>query len=119
MNIRDLARKRRHIRLRKKISGTSDMPRLNFFRSLNHIYAQIIDDTTGRTLVFASTLDKAFKEEKGHKGNILMAKKVGSLIASRALQSGITKVVLDKGGFKYHGSVKAFAEAAREGGLKF
>ncbi len=119
MNIRELARKKRHARLRKKVSGTPDMPRLNVFRSLNHIYAQIIDDTTGRTLASASTLDKEFKEEKGHKGNISMAKKVGSLIALRALQGGITRIVLDKGGFKYHGSVKAFAEAAREGGLKF
>lgn len=119
MKIKEIARNRRHIRIRKKVVGTSERPRLSIYRSLNHIYAQIINDTTGHTIVSASTLDKEFKEHKGHKGNLEAAKKVGSLIAERALRSGIKRVVFDRGGYKYHGSIKALADAAREGGLEF
>lgn len=119
MNIKELARQRRHRRLRKKISGTAERPRLSVRRSLNHIYAQIIDDTKGHTIVSASTLDKEFKDEKGHRGNVAMAKKVGQLLASRALRAGIKNIVFDRGGYKYHGCIKALAEAAREGGLEF
>ncbi|MCL4537601.1 MAG: 50S ribosomal protein L18 [Nitrospirae bacterium] len=119
MNIKELARQRRHARLRKKVSGTTEKPRLSVRRSLNHIYAQIIDDTKGYTIVFASTLDKDLKSEKGHKGNVAMAKKVGQLLASKATKAGIKSVVFDRGGYKYHGCINALAEAAREGGLKF
>lgn len=119
MNTKVLARKRRHIRIRKRVFGTPERPRMSIYRSLKHIYAQIIDDTKGHTLMSASTLDKEFKEEKGHKGNVEMAKKVGKAIAERALKAGIKKVVMDRGGYKYHGCVKAFAEAARDAGLEF
>ncbi len=119
MNIKELARKRRHTRIRKKLSGTSDRPRLIVCRCLNHIYAQVIDDTKGFTLASASTLDKDFKEEKMHKGNVSMAKKVGQLLALRAANAGIKKIVFDRGGYKYHGSIKVLAEAARDGGLEF
>lgn len=119
MNIKELARKRRHARIRKRVFGTPERPRLSVFRSLNHVYAQIIDDTKGHTIVSASTLDSEFKDEKGHKGNAVMAKKVGQLIASRAMNAGIKKVVFDRGGYKYHGCIKALADAAREGGLEF
>ncbi|MGB9892363.1 50S ribosomal protein L18 [Thermodesulfovibrio yellowstonii] len=112
-------RDRRRQRIRKKVLGTSERPRLCIFRSLNHIYAQIIDDTKGHTLVAASTLDKELKDLKGHKGNKEFAKKVGELIAERAIKLGITKVVFDRAGYKYHGCVKALADAARERGLQF
>ena len=110
------ARLRRHQRVRAKISGTADCPRLNVFRSLNNIYAQIIDDTKGATLVSASTLDKEFE---GATGNCEAAKKVGLLVAKKALEKGIENVVFDRGGYLYHGRVKALAEAARENGLEF
>lgn len=113
------ARIRRHVRIRKKVSGSAERPRLSVYRSLNHIYVQIIDDSRGNTLVAASTLDKDFNEEKGHKGNVSMAKKVGQLIAKRALEKGLKKVVFDRGGYVYHGRVKALAEGAREAGLEF
>lgn len=119
MNIKELARQRRHKRVRKKVYGTAERPRLSVYRSLNHIYAQLIDDTKGHTLVSASTLDKEFSNEKGHKGNVAMAKKVGKLIAEKAVAAGIKMVVFDRGGYKYHGCIKALAEAAREGGLEF
>lgn len=119
MNIKELARKRRHIRIRKRLLGTPDRPRLTVHRCLNHIYAQVIDDTKGFTLVSASTLDKELKEEKGHKGNVLLAKKVGQLLASRAVNAGIKRVVFDRGGYKYHGCIKGLAEAARDVGLEF
>lgn len=119
MNIKELARQRRHRRLRKKVSGTAERPRLSVRRSLNHIYAQIIDDTKGHTIVSASTLDKEFKDEKGHRGNVAMARKVGQLLASKALRAGIKNIVFDRGGYKYHGCIRALAEAAREGGLEF
>ncbi|WP_028845674.1 50S ribosomal protein L18 [Thermodesulfovibrio thiophilus] len=112
-------RDRRCKRIRKKVFGTSERPRLCIFRSLNSIYAQIIDDTKGHTLVSASTLDKELKQLQGHKGNKEFAKKVGELIAEKAIKLGITRVVFDRAGYKYHGCVKALADAAREKGLQF
>jgi large subunit ribosomal protein L18 len=113
------SKKRRHTRIRKKMLGTPERLRLSVYRSLNHIYAQIIDDTRGATIVSASSLDKELTEEKSHKGNIKTAKLVGELIAKRALEKGIRKIVFDRGGYLYHGSVKALAEATREAGLEF
>jgi len=112
------ARLTRHERIRKRISGTKQRPRLSVYRSLNHIYAQLIDDTEGRTLVSASTLDKEI-EIKGHKDNMEAAKAVGSLLGKRALLKGIKSVVFDRGGYLYHGRIKALADAAREAGLEF
>ncbi|MEW6214584.1 MAG: 50S ribosomal protein L18 [Nitrospirota bacterium] len=112
-------RQRRRKRIRKKVYGTPERLRLSVYRSLNHMYAQIIDDLKGHTIVSASSLDKEFKDNKSHKGNIETAKQVGELIAKRALEKGIKKVVFDRGGYLYHGRVKALAEAAREGGLEF
>ena len=109
-------RLRRHKRIRAKISGTAARPRLDVFRSNANIYAQIIDDEAGVTLLSASTLDKEFE---GYGGNKEAAKAVGAMIAKRALERGITEVVFDRGGYVYHGRVQALAEAAREGGLKF
>ena len=109
-------RKKRHLRIRNHISGTAERPRLNVFRSLAHIYAQVIDDTKGTTLVAASSAEKGFE---GSGGNIEGAKKVGAAIAKKALEKGIKEVVFDRGGYIYHGRVAALAEAAREGGLKF
>ena len=106
----------RHKRVRAKISGTAERPRLNVFRSLSNIYAQIIDDTTGNTIVSASTVEKGFE---GNGGNKEAAKKVGAMIAERAKEKGITEVVFDRGGYVYHGRVKELAEGAREGGLQF
>ena len=110
------ARLRRHARVRGKITGTVQRPRLNVYRSLNHIYAQIIDDVKGVTLVAASSVEKDFGMAGGNKE---AAKKVGELIAKRAAEKGITEVVFDRGGYVYHGRVKELAEGAREGGLKF
>ena len=112
-------RVRRHKRIRKKVFGSPDRLRLSVFRSLNHIYAQIIDDSRGHTIVTASSLDKEFKNEKSHKGNIKTAKLVGALIAKRALEKGLKKIVFDRSGYLYHGSIKALAEASREAGLEF
>ncbi len=109
------ARLRRHRRVRGKISGTAERPRLAVFRSSKHIYAQIIDDVAGVTLASASSMDKGFE---GFGGNIEAATKVGNAVAKKALEKGITNVVFDRGGFVYHGRVKALAEGAREGGLK-
>ena len=109
-------RVKRHNRVRGKISGTAERPRLCVFRSENHIYAQIIDDVAGNTLVSASSVEKGF-EGKG--GNVEAAKKIGATVAERALQKGIEEVVFDRGGYIYHGRVKALAEGAREGGLEF
>ncbi len=109
-------RMKRHKRVRSKISGTPEMPRLNVFRSEANIYAQIIDDTKGVTLVSASSLDKAVE---GYGGNIAAATAVGKLVAERAKAKGIETVVFDRGGYLYHGRVKALAEGAREGGLQF
>jgi len=111
------ARKKRHFRLRRKLVGTAEKPRLNVFRSLNHIYAQIIDDERGATLVAAGSLDKDLGLEYG--GNIEAAKAVGGAIARKALEKGIKKVVFDRGGYIYHGRVAALAAAAREAGLEF
>ena len=110
------ARLKRHKRVRSKISGTAERPRLNVFRSNTNIYAQIIDDINGVTLASASSLDK---EITGNGGNKEAAKEVGKLAAKRALDKGITEVVFDRGGYVYHGRVKELAEGAREGGLKF
>ena len=110
------ARLRRHNRVRKNISGTAERPRLNVFRSLNNIYAQIIDDVKGVTLVSASSMDKGFD---GYGGNIEAAKAVGKAVAEKALAAGIKQVVFDRGGYVYHGRVAALAEGAREGGLEF
>jgi len=111
------ARVKRHLRVRKKIVGTTERPRLNIFRSSKHMYAQIIDDTNGVTLVSASTNDKAAKIENG--GNIEAARQIGTLIAQRAKEKGIDKVVFDRSGYLYHGRVQALADAAREAGLEF
>lgn len=112
-------RQSRHKRIRKKVMGTEQRMRLSVFRSLNNIYAQIIDDTKGHTVVSASSLDGPVKELKQHKGNINTAKEVGALIAKKAMEQGIKKVVFDRGGYLYHGRVKALAEAAKESGLEF
>ena len=109
-------RMKRHQRVRGKISGTPERPRLSVFRSENHIYAQVIDDVAGNTLVSASTVEKAFE---GNGSNCEAAKKIGKLVGKRALEAGITEVVFDRGGRIYHGRVQALAEGAREGGLKF
>ncbi len=114
-----IARQRRHARVRAKVEGTTSRPRLCVFRSLNHIYAQVIDDSQGHTLTFASTLDPEIKEEVAGKLKTGKAELVGSLIAKRALSKGINQVVFDRGGYKYHGRVKALAEASRKEGLKF
>lgn len=112
------ARKRRHNRIRKTVGGTKERPRLSVYRSLNHIYAQIIDDTCGSTVVGASSLDKGLVDA-GHRGNIETAKKVGTLIAKAGLEHGVKSVVFDRSGYLYHGRVKALADAAREAGLEF
>jgi large subunit ribosomal protein L18 len=116
---RNEARKRRHLRVRKKLAGTSARPRLNVFRSNKHIYAQVIDDSLGTTLVSASTLDKEIRDSITNGGSVEAARKVGELVAKRALEKGLTAVVFDRGGYLYHGRVQALAEAAREAGLQF
>lgn len=117
---RKASRLRRHYRIRRNLSGTPERPRLAVFRSVNHIYAQIIDDRNGRTLVAASTLDKDIKAALGgNGGNIAAAKEVGHAIAKRAIEKGIKQVVFDRGGHIYHGRVAALAAAARESGLEF
>jgi len=107
-----------HDRIRKKMQGTAERPRLNVYRSLNHIYVQVIDDLHGKTLVSASTAEGK-KENRSTGGNVASAKEVGKLIAERAKAKGINKVVFDRGGYIYHGRVKALADAAREAGLQF
>jgi large subunit ribosomal protein L18 len=114
-----LARIRRHERVGGKVRGSSERPRLAVFRSDNHIYAQVIDDLAGKTLVAASSLSPEFKAELAYGGNIAAAKVVGKLVAVKAIAAGISKVAYDRGGFHYHGRVKALAEAAREAGLEF
>jgi large subunit ribosomal protein L18 len=113
------ARKARHFRVRKKVSGTAEKPRLNVFRSVNHIYVQVIDDFTGNTVAAASSIDKELKGKIKSGGNIEAAKTVGELIAKKTLDKGINQIVFDRGGYLYHGRIKALADAAREGGLKF
>lgn len=112
-------RKRIHVRVRKKIRGSGERPRLNVFRSASHIYAQVIDDDQGRTLASASTVDKEIREQNRNGGNLAAARVVGSRIAERASRLGIKRVVYDRGGYLFHGRVKALADAAREGGLEF
>ena len=116
---RNELRKNRHKRVRQKIYGTPERPRLNVYRSNNHIYAQIIDDTVGQTLVSASTLDKELKEKLSSTHDKEAAKLVGELVGKRALDRDIVEVVFDRGGYIYHGRIKELAEGAREAGLKF
>ncbi|MFW6386551.1 MAG: 50S ribosomal protein L18 [Bacillota bacterium] len=113
------ARKRRHQRIRNQVKGTPERPRMNIYRSNQNIYAQIIDDLSGHTLVSASTEDPAIRDSLENGGNKEAARKVGELVAERALEEDVDKVVFDRGGYKYHGRVRALAEAAREKGLKF
>ncbi len=114
-----VARKRRHQRIRTKISGSAERPRLNVFRSLDHIYAQVIDDVAGKTLVSASTVDKALRVDVAGKTKKEQATLVGKAIAERAKAAGVTTVLFDRGGYLYHGRIKALADGAREGGLDF
>ena len=116
---RDLHRRRVHDRVRTKVSGTPERPRLCVYRSLDHIYTQVIDDRSGKTLVSASSLDSETKKNLKGGGNVAAAKVIGKAVAERAKAAGITKVVFDRGGYKYHGRVKALADAAREAGLQF
>ncbi|REK62839.1 MULTISPECIES: 50S ribosomal protein L18 [Cohnella] len=113
------ARLKRHLRVRKKISGTAERPRLSVFRSSKHIYAQLIDDVKGVTLASASTLDKELASQIKNGGNVESAAKVGELIAKRAKEKGYERVVFDRGGYLYHGRIQALADAAREAGLQF
>jgi large subunit ribosomal protein L18 len=114
-----LARKRRHVRVRARVRGTAMRPRLCVFRSLNHIYAQIVDDSVGHTLVSASSLDAEIRDKVTGKRKTESAELVGSLVAQRALNKGVKQIAFDRGGYKYHGRVKALAEAARKAGLDF
>lgn len=116
---RNELRKQRHRRVRTKLSGTAERPRLNVFRSNRQIYAQVIDDQSGRTLAAASSLDPGLNEDFSRGSDTAAAAKVGGLLARRALDNGITAVVFDRGGYRYHGRIKALADAAREEGLKF
>ena len=110
---------KKHDRMRNRFSGTAERPRLAVFRSNNHIYAQIIDDTVGNTLVAASTMEKEVKDSLEKTNNVEAAKAVGTAVAKKALEKGITTVVFDRGGFIYHGKIQALADAAREAGLQF
>ena len=118
---KDDVRRRVHTRIRKKMQGSGERPRLNIYRSLNHIYAQVIDDSQGVTIVSASTAAgrKEAKSKKKAGGNLASAKEVGKLVAQRAQEKGVKQVVFDRGGYLYHGRIKALAEAAREAGLEF
>ncbi len=116
---KDAHRRRVHARVRTRLVGTPERPRLNVYRSVAHIYAQVIDDRNGRTIVSASSVDKETKKGLKGGGNIASAKAVGKIVADRAKAAGVTQVVFDRGGYKYHGRVKALADAAREAGLKF
>lgn len=116
---RQIARKKRHYRIRNKVSGTPSMPRLAVFRSNKHMYAQIIDDVAGHTLVHASTVDKSVAEALKFTSNTDAAKAVGKAIGEKAVAAGINQVVFDRGGYLYHGKIQALADAAREAGLKF
>lgn len=118
-NLRYINRKKRQRRVRTKISGTPERPRLSVFRSSNYIYAQVIDDLSGETLVAASSLEPTLRAELPRGGNKEAARKVGALLARRAVDKGISAVVFDRGGYLYHGRVKELAEGARESGLKF
>jgi len=116
---KDVARRRIHVRIRARVSGQAPVSRLNVFRSLKHIYAQVIDDARGHTLVAASTRDKEVRKTLKSGGNIPAAKVVGQILAQRAIAAGVSIVVFDRGGYAYHGRVKALADAARAAGLKF
>jgi len=116
---RRVARLRRHRRVRKRVVGTSERPRLNVFRSLSHIYAQVVDDSQGHTLVSASTIDPEVEARLRGLTKTEQASVVGKVLAERALSQGISRVVFDRGGYAYHGRVRALADAAREGGLEF
>ena len=116
---KNIARKKKHDRLRNHLSGRPEMPRLNVYKSLTNIYAQVIDDTLGHTLVSVSTLDPSLKETLKNGGNVEAAKQVGTLVAQKALEKGIKAVVFDRGGYIYHGKIKALADAARDAGLEF
>ena len=118
-NPRDVARLKRKKRIRRKLEGTQARPRLTVFRSDKHVYAQIVNDETGATLVSASTLSPEYREMEAIKGKISAAKRVGELVASKALEKGIAKVVFDRNGFIYHGRIQALADAARQKGLDF
>lgn len=119
MATRNERRLRRHRRVRRNLRGTSERPRLNVYRSLQHVYAQVIDDLAGHTLASASTLDPEVSKALDDKAPVEQAKLVGEAVAKRALDKGITQVVFDRGGYKYHGRVRAVAEGAREAGLEF
>jgi large subunit ribosomal protein L18 len=114
-----LARQKRHWRIRKVVSGSTDQPRLAVFRSHKHIYCQLIDDQGGKTLASASTMEKGVRSNGAYGGNRDAAREVGVRIAERAKECGVARVAFDRGGYKYHGRVRSLAEAAREGGLKF
>jgi len=116
---RQETRKRKHDRVRKKITGTSERPRLCVYRSLSNIYAQVVDDVKGITLASASSMDKEIKDKLANGGNKDAAAEVGKLVAARSVEKGVTSVVFDRGGYIYHGRVKSLAEAAREAGLQF
>ena len=116
---KELLRKKRHKRVRKSVIGTTEKPRLNVFRSIEHIYAQVVDDSTHLTIVSASTVDKELKGKVKSGGNVEAAKLVGELVGKRAVEKGVKKVVFDRGGYQYHGRVAALADGAREAGLKF
>ena len=118
-NTRQQARLKRKGSIRKKMSGTPERPRLSVFRSSRHIYAQVIDDVSGTTLVAASSLEKTVKEQESLENNVAMAQFIGKLVGERAVEKGIQKVVFDRNGFLYHGRVKAVSDGAREAGLKF
>lgn len=119
MDLIQTARDKRHRRIRKRVEGSVERPRLSVYRSLNHIYAQVVDDASGKTIASASSLDKDVRSEKGHKGNVKTADTVGGLLGRRALEKGVKKVVFDRGGYMYHGRVKALADGARKAGLEF
>jgi large subunit ribosomal protein L18 len=116
---RNKLRMRRHDRIRKRLKGSAERPRLSVFRSLHHVYAQVIDDATGRTVVAASTREKAVADGLTSKASTAAAQRVGEIVAQRAKEKGVTAVVFDRGGYKYHGRIKALADAARSAGLEF
>ena len=116
---KDVSRRRIHARIRSRVQGQAQAPRLNVYRSLNHIYAQVVDDSRGHTVVSASTRDKEVRKTLRSGDNVAAAKVVGKVLAERAKGAGIGRVVFDRGGYAYHGRVKALADAAREAGLKF
>ncbi|HZV79547.1 MAG TPA: 50S ribosomal protein L18 [Candidatus Binatus sp.] len=116
---RNALRLRRHGRIRTRMLGSAQRPRLSVFRSLHHVYAQIIDDTTGRTLAAASTREKDVANGLASRSNVAAAERVGTLVAQRAKEKGVTAIVFDRGGYKYHGRIKALADAARGAGLEF